>query len=174
MSPPFYSALEGQHVGRHDHPRELLEDASEVKQPPFYRMLPIADLEHASPETLLLLRDISLPITGEEGQDVIPSLFRHFVPWPGFLAILSTALRPLLESNTFHEKIEALQVLTRREVARWPFPVTVGPQVLKDAGYSVEAIEDLKATWQRFQRMIPSMVVLGTAVVSALPTDTGR
>jgi hypothetical protein len=163
------SALEGNPVGGHTQPPELLVEPPELGQPPPDPLLPMADLDRVEPGVMSLLREMSRSLARDEGNIVIPSLFRHFVPWPGFLALLAVALQPTLESPSFAVRVKLIEKLAHRAVGRWPFPVAVGPEVFEAAGYAPETPEHLRATWRRFVPLIARMIVLGVAVEAAMP-----
>jgi hypothetical protein len=162
------TAMEGKPVGGHTQPPELLIEPPEYKEPITEPLIPMADLDQVEPGVMAFLCEMIRPLTQDEGGIVVPSLLRHFVRWPGFLTLLGVALRPALETAAFSERSSALEELAGREVASWPFPVTVGRDVLEAAGYSPERVEGLEATWRLFVPLIARMIVLGMAVERSL------
>ena len=61
-------------------------------------LLPMGRLQDLDGDTSSYLSRLALYTTGVES-DLVPSLFRHFVPWPSFLAGLGDWLQPLHEDD---------------------------------------------------------------------------
>lgn len=133
----------------------------------------MAALDEANPATLRLLADMGRPLTGvqpdEPSTGIVPSLLRHFIPWPGLLALLWTVLRPLLESEQFAERRRQLAEQARREVAAWPYPVVFSAGDVRNRGVDADTLAKLRAVLARFTTVIPSMIIAGVALAQALP-----
>jgi hypothetical protein len=61
-------------------------------------LLPIPPLDSLDSETLALLRRLACVTNGRETK-IIPSIFRHFAPWPSLLTRLATWMEQSLDSD---------------------------------------------------------------------------
>ena len=65
---------------------------------PLVDLLPMGQLQDLDGDTSGHLSRLALYATGVES-DLVPSLFRHFILWPGFLAAVGDWLQPLHEDD---------------------------------------------------------------------------
>ncbi|MGB0629231.1 MAG: hypothetical protein ACPGRZ_00925 [Alphaproteobacteria bacterium] len=65
---------------------------------PLVELLPMGGLDQLDGETSGYMTQLAFFTTGEQS-DLVPSLFRHFIPWPALLSALCDWLRPLHEQN---------------------------------------------------------------------------
>ena len=49
------------------------------------------------------------------GSRTIPSLYRHFVPWPPFIEWIASALRPMIESGRMRQSVASIRAGMARE-----------------------------------------------------------
>lgn len=71
-------------------------------------LLPMVDPATAPIRTHDALHNLARQTHGED-TGVIPSLYRHFGQWPGFLENLEDALTPLLADDTFESAAQTMQ-----------------------------------------------------------------
>ncbi len=125
--------------------------------------LPMADLALLPAETLALLEEMSRPVAGDALPILIPSLWRTFAHDAALLALLWSALRPALESESLPPAVAALSAHGRGLAQGLPFRV----RRLDD--------EAARSVVERFLRAIPSMLVTGAllqTVLAELPGST--
>lgn len=96
-----------------------------LSRPPDLRpLLPMADPATASPQTRDALKRLAHQIHRAD-TGVIPSLYRHFGDWPGFLDALEPALNPLLQGDRFEGAVEKMQKNGAKVAAElyWSLPL---------------------------------------------------
>ena len=123
--------------------------------------LPMADLSVLPATTLALLEEMSRTVAGGALPILIPSMWRTFAHDPELLALLWSALRPVLESASFPPAVAALSAHGRELAQRLPFRV----RRLDD--------EAARVVVERFLRAIPSMLVTGALLETVLAELSG-
>lgn len=76
-------------------------------------LLPIAPLDALSPPTSALLQRLAVLTVGGDSP-VVPSLFRHFAPWPALLEEICEWVQPLSAAGTIDELSARLAAATGR------------------------------------------------------------
>jgi hypothetical protein len=126
-------------------------------RPPLSPFLPMADLRTIDGAALVLLEEMARPFS-RPGQDVlVPGLFRHFAHNPPFLALLWSALSPLVHGRGLARTGNVVAARARALSTTLPCPVR-----------SIEEPETREAL-ERFVLTISRMIVAGTALRRALP-----
>jgi len=123
--------------------------------------LPMADVERLPNTTTTLLEEMSASVAGAERPIVIPSLFRYFAHDERLLRALWTALRPVVEDDSFVRGVTRLR--HDATMLANAFPYRVRPLPPGEARVAVE----------RFLRTIPSMIILGGALETAFGLEGG-
>lgn len=89
----------------------------------------------------------------DRGQ-VVPSLYRHLVPWPGLIDLLHAELAPRVQSGEIARLSDRIAGALRIEAEALANQMPS----LSD----LARIEDVKPTLEAFSGLIPEMVVIGT------------
>ena len=127
--------------------------------PPITRSLPpMTPPFDMSPDVRWLLNDLRFGDTSQL-DSVVPSLFRHLMPWPAYLALLHVSLAPMYRDGRIAEatrRVQQRMAIEAGKLAREISPV----KLLTDN-------PPLQATMQRFAGgFIPMMIVVGSAMSS--------
>lgn len=91
---------------------------------------------------------------------VVPSLYRHLVPWPRVIAAIHDELRPRIASGEVLQLVDAVTVSLQAEADALAGKVGPLPLVARTSG----AIDALRG----FSGLIPEMVVVGALLEHAL------
>lgn len=120
-------------------------------------ILPMADLPRLPAASASLLQEFAAPIAGASPPVVVPSLLRHFAHDQLPLALLWTALRPVLTGEAFARVAASLSARARELAAELPYGVTA----LDDP--------DARVVVERFAvSTIPRMLLTGSLLKVAL------
>jgi hypothetical protein len=95
------------------------------------------------------------------GAPVIPSLYRHLVPWPGYIDWLETAVRPCLDDGAIGQAVTSIRTSMAREAEE--LVVHVPPAL------ALQAHPAAKTALTRFSSLIPEMIVIGRLLHEAMP-----
>jgi hypothetical protein len=125
-------------------------------------MLEIPDLAALPDSTVMLLEEMSEPITGSGRPIVIPSLLRHFANDEPLLAALWTSIRAPLRSPRFQHAIREVEARARSAVAE--LPARLEPTTDPDTHRIIS----------RFSRTIPAMIVATRLIAAALSPAKSR
>ncbi|MFM7342001.1 MAG: hypothetical protein ACKO3Q_04865 [Betaproteobacteria bacterium] len=131
--------------------------------PPSAAMLPMVDVAAIDTGTRWLLNDLR---SGDRRtlDAVVPSLYRHFVPYPALLQAVHRSLAPRFADGQIAARAQALQDRLQPAAAALAARLGPVPEVLRQA--------DVLATMQDFaQRVIPPMIIVGRALHRALSDD---
>jgi hypothetical protein len=131
-------------------------DAVALPPPPSWDILPMAQLDALSPEARALLDEMSAPLVTPGEGALVPSLLRHFAHEPALLAVLWTAVAPVVESGVVAQTAEKVVTRARERAAALPFAV----ERLSD--------EQTRETLARFQFTIARLIVVGRLLEYAL------
>lgn len=125
--------------------------------------IPMADLAALPAATVALLEEMSAAVAGDERPLLVPSLFRTFAHDHAVLDALWRELRPVLGSAEFAAAVDRVAAQGRLLAQELPHPV----RPLEDSG--------IRAVVARFLRAIPSMLLTGPLLATALraPDDGG-
>lgn len=134
--------------------------------PPPRELPPIVPMDEIDATTAALVRAMSAPISPPD-HPMIPSLYRHLAPWPGFLALAAASvLSPasaqgvVWRAEAAYARAEAVAAEIARELAP---PADQAPP-------DADALAHLREIAPRYARgPIATMVVLGQALRRALP-----
>lgn len=98
---------------------------------------------------------------------IVPSLYRHLAHWPGFLALAAAVLKP--HFGAIAQDVSHLQALVEEEAAK--LPLEFG-RASEDMGPPERPHRQaLEAGLDSFTGRIPEMVVIGTLLRRAMPTN---
>lgn len=97
------------------------------------------------------------------GAPTIPSLYRHLVPWPGFIDWLAAALRPCISDGSVGRAVVAIQNRMSREAEA--LVVHVPPAL------ALQAHPEAKTALTRFSSLIPEMIVIGRMLRETMPAS---
>lgn len=127
--------------------------------PPITRPLPpMTPPSEMSPDVRWLLNDLRFGDTSQL-DSVVPSLFRHLMPWPAYLAVLHVSLAPMYRDGRMAEATRRVQQRMALEAGKLAREISPA-KLLADN-------PPLRATMQRFAGgFIPMMIVVGGAMSS--------
>lgn len=143
-----------------------LKESALLKPQGLRDLLPMTDPLNAPAATQSALNSLARQIHGGD-TGVIPSLYRHFGGWPGFLERLKPALDPVLSGGTF--EAAAQQMLSAGEAVAQSFYKTLPLQDLDTPDPSTTTA--LKNLINQFPPNICRMTVLATLLRRGLPTS---
>jgi hypothetical protein len=118
--------------------------------------LAMADLASLPPETLELLEEMSMPVSGAARPILVPSLYRFFASDHDVLAGLWEAIRPTVESDAFGRSAAGLRADARVVGGGLPYGIR---RLEHEASRAVVA---------RFLETIPAMIVVTGLLRDAL------
>jgi hypothetical protein len=95
------------------------------------------------------------------GPFAMPSLYRHLVPWPGYIDWVARSLRPYLDDGRLKQSVAAIRAGMAREAES--LVVHVPPAL------ALQAHPEAKTALTRFSSLIPEMIVVGRLLKEALP-----
>ena len=137
-------------------PSEVRTRITEVATP--IDLLPISGLQDLDRETYRHISCLTRYTTGE-GSKLVPSLFRHFIPWPDFLAEICDWLQPLYENGLLSEYSRAIS-LNADSAAQMIFAaLDVGEGSLGAPDEATSLV--LSNTIKQFLPAISSMIIIG-------------
>lgn len=84
---------------------------------PIAQILPMADLATLSADTIGRLRELARQVHGDDGP-VIPSVFRHFAPWPAALDGIAQVVAELFHTDQLDRLAGKMLAHSRTAVAR--------------------------------------------------------
>jgi hypothetical protein len=119
-------------------------------------LLPMADLSTLARPARELLEEMAAAIAAGGETVLVPSLFRHFAHNPCLLALIWTALRPLVDGGSIRACSEAVSARAASLATALPYPVGR----LED--------EETRAVLERFATTIPRMLVAGSRLRRSL------
>ena len=128
-------------------------------------LLPMAALDELAPQTMDVLYRLAWLTTGQD-RGLVPSLFRHFTPWPALLMALADWLEPLVQAGQIDAQLVAISDKAD-VIARDIFENLGQPgdcAVLPDAATR----ETLAQTIEIFPSAICRMIVIGGLLRGAL------
>ena len=123
-------------------------------------MPPMAPLDTMPPDIRLLINDLGF---GDRStiDPVVPSLYRHFTNWPGYLALLHVLLVPRFRDGSLATATEHVHLAMKREASTIALSLPPLPH-LSEA-------RDVHITMARFTTtVIPQMIVIGNAMRRSL------
>ena len=100
------------------------------------------------------------------GTLAIPSLYRHLVPWPDYIAWIARSLTPYLFDGRLKQSVTAIRAGMAREAES--LVVHVPPAL------ALQAHPEAKTALTRFSSLIPEMIVVGRLLKEALPAPADR
>jgi hypothetical protein len=95
------------------------------------------------------------------GAPTIPSLYRHLVPWPDYMAWLEAGLRPWIDDGRLVASVTSIRTGMAREAE--------GLVVHVPPALALQAHPEVKIALTRFSSLIPQMIVVGRLLREALP-----
>ena len=117
---------------------------------------PMAELGELPQVVRVLLETMASPSTGSDGPVIIPSVYRHFAGNGCLLALMWTVLRPHLHSEHYVVASRAVQ----RSASESASMLALRVQPLADPV--------IRATLERFARVMGNMLVVGAMLTAAL------
>ncbi|HRD76539.1 MAG TPA: hypothetical protein PK264_11455 [Hyphomicrobiaceae bacterium] len=124
---------------------------------PLPRMTPVGEI---APDLRHLINDLGFGDRSEL-DSVVPSLYRHFTPWPALLGLLHATAGPAFRDGSLAFKVETLHDQMRAKAAE--IAPTLAPLEHGDG------IAAALPTLRRFtSSVIPQMVLVGFALKTAL------
>lgn len=100
------------------------------------------------------------------GTLAVPSLYRHLVPWPDYIAWIARSLAPYLNDGRLKQSVTAIRAGMAREAES--LVVHVPPAL------ALQAHPEAKTALTRFSSLIPEMIVVGRLLKEALPAPADR
>ena len=113
------------------------------------------------------LEELSSPETAgalAQGNLAIPSLYRHLVPWPDYIAWIARSLKPYAQDGRLTQSVTAIRAGMAREAES--LVVHVPPAL------ALQAHPEAKTALTRFSSLIPEMIAVGRLLKDALPAPT--
>lgn len=95
------------------------------------------------------------------GALAIPSLYRHLVPWPAYIAWIEHNLRPYIDDGRLRQSVTTIRTGMSREAET--LVVHVPPAL------ALQAHPEAKTALTRFSSLIPEMIVVGRLLKDAMP-----
>ncbi|MGE0767872.1 MAG: hypothetical protein AB7L90_15520 [Hyphomicrobiaceae bacterium] len=141
---------------RVDTPKEWVPPSPITNLPP---MVPVSDIP---PRMRGLIDGLGVAPNIDRSQ-VVPSLYRHLVPWPVLLQLISDELSPRLASGDIARLVRTVSTALEAEVARLADRVGPLPALSR-----VPAVRDVL---ESFSGLIPEMVVIGALLRNGLGHD---
>jgi hypothetical protein len=145
--------------------------AAPVKPPPrvdLPTLLPMAPLDSLDPASTALMHRLARLTTGRESK-IVPSLFRHFAPWPGLLAQIADWMEDLNDGGVIDD--QAAHVFEMADdIAQDIFqslPASGEAAILPDPTTRQTLVE----TIEMFPPTICRMIVIAGLLRSALSAD---
>jgi hypothetical protein len=132
----------------------------QAPQPPAEVMLPMVELSTIDRGTRWLINDLR---SGDRSQldTVVPSLYRHFVPYPEVLHLLHHWLAPRFADGQMAARAQTLVEQFETRAAGLASGLGSVPVMLREP--------EVLATLEDFaQRVIPTMIIVGCALQRAL------
>ena len=123
-------------------------------------MPPMAPLDTMPPHIRLLINDLGF---GDRStiDPVVPSLYRHFTNWPGYLALLHVLLVPRFRDGSLATATEHVRLAMKLEASS--IALSLPPL------QHLTAAPDVHSTMTRFTTtVIPQMIVIGNAMRRSL------
>lgn len=129
-------------------------------------LMSMIDPDRMTPAMLGLVRFLGNYESATD-RHVVPSLYRHLAHWPGFLALAATVLKPHFDAIEQH--VSHLQTSVEEEAVRLPLESDRASEgTMPPEGPHRQALE---AALDSFTGRIPEMVVIGTLLRRAMPTN---
>ena len=123
-------------------------------------MPPMAPLDTMPPHIRLLINDLGF---GDRStiDPVVPSLYRHFTNWPGYLALLHVLLVPRFRDGSLATATEHVCLSMKQDASS--IALSLPPL------QHLSAALDVQITMTRFTTIvIPQMIVIGNAMRRSL------
>lgn len=146
------------------HPKIPLSQQQWMPPEPIIPVTTMVEPEHISPDISRLISQLSLDQSNNDQPVLVPSLYRHLANVPGFLALASILLRPLLQQGQIHELVNQVREQALQESGRLFMMFTAQSA---DAPNHPEHLTDI---FERFSWKIPEMIVVGEILRRSLPT----
>ena len=137
-------------------PSEVRTRITEVATP--IDLLPISGLQDLDRETYRYISSLMRYTIGE-GSKIVPSLFRHFIPWPDFLAEICEWLQPLYENGLLSEYSRVISLSADSVAQRIFAALNVGEGSLGAPNEATSLV--LSNTITQFLPAISSMIIIG-------------
>jgi hypothetical protein len=128
---------------------------------PLPRMYPPGEMPVELRQALEGLASLETAGAIAEGTLAIPSLYRHLVPWPDYIAWIARSLTPYAQDGRLTQTVTAIRAGMAREAES--LVVHVPPAL------ALQAHPEAKTALTRFSSLIPEMIVVGRLLKEALP-----
>ena len=134
-------------------------------------LLPMGDLQNLDREMSKYMSRLTIYVNGMQS-DLVPSLFRHFIPWPSLLAAVCDLLKPLHEDGFIAQS--SVQIARQAE------------SIAKDIFRNLDEVkhtlappdEDIRmALTQTIDQFLPAicrMIAIGGLLKSSISFDPGK
>lgn len=128
---------------------------------------PLVDMDQTNPETVNLLHRLARQATGGS-EAIIPSLYRHFGEWPGFLSLAEETVAPLADGEGLHSAATALEHDAEAIATRLLGTMNAEEGSLAaPMGQELDAMRDLL---ELFPPAICALIVIGGVLRRSLPS----
>ncbi len=126
---------------------------------PIADLIPMVPLPAIPAEIRALIDDIAADPSIDRAR-VVPSLYRHLVPWPGLVRLLHDDLVPRIGTGELPDLVKRVSGALQHESDG------LAPQIGAVPGLA--AIEGVSGVLDRFSALIPEMIVIGTLLHNGL------
>lgn len=92
------------------------------------------------------------------GTDVLNSEYRALAQWPGYLVDSWQALKPVIATPEYRGLVRGLRLMAEESILVLPFRVELTPHTLRLCGLSETDIDAVRATVDRFYRLLPGLI----------------
>ncbi len=132
---------------------------------PPYTLPPLIDPAVMSAELSGTVTELSGAVL-RDGAAIVPGIYRHLAHWPGFVALIASALAPWFENGVIVRRIAALHDQAARAAS----------VLIEDDEHGQHQPETLResvsAIITRFREMVAAMLVTGLLLDTTLPPET--
>jgi hypothetical protein len=137
-----------------------LGEAHWVPPAPLPPLPPMVAPDRMSPAVRAVIEDVGCH-DQPAADRLVPSLYRHLPPWPGYLALTDVLLVPRIEDGSVGRAVREVRGAMQRQAGMLAPAVPFEAVVARS-----RAVLDAFA---RFSEMIPEMIVVGRLLRDALP-----
>ena len=126
-------------------------------------LVPMIKVEEIPP-TLRAMIDAIAADPDIDRSRIVPSLYRHLVPWPGLLQMLHDDLTPRIRSGEMMARVTQVSAALQTEADRLAPCIGALP--------ALAAIGGIGSVLENFSHLIPEMIVVGTMLEQGLSSGS--
>lgn len=149
------SALQSSLAGRPLHGKPWAHLLPHHVNPTRFQAIRLVEFDEASLAVQAAYREIM----AFHGAGFVPSDYRAFGHWPGFLTLAWQDWRPRTQAQVYAARVRELNELALALVQDLPFAFALSPETLRKAGFAPGQIADILATVDLFQGLLPALIV---------------